>query len=265
MNYRESGELNPVKRCSRCTQSKLLEEFGKNRSNSDGLSCACRQCRKEDRKLSGADKAYNQRPEVKARKLEWERKPENKSKKNEYSKEYQRQYLSNPENVAKRKERRKTYIPRYKIDEAAYEERRESLRKYYQENREKIIAKSREYWEQHREYTIDYGRQYYEKNRDTILEKRRDNPIISRVYCHKRRALKSNSTGQFTKLEWENLCQQYDYKCLRCGQVKPLTVDHVIPLTKGGTNDIGNIQPLCYSCNSSKRSKSTDYREANHG
>jgi 5-methylcytosine-specific restriction endonuclease McrA len=39
-----------------------------------------------------------------------------------------------------------------------------------------------------------------------------------------------------------------------------LTEDHVVPLSLGGSNDIDNIQPLCKSCNSSKRGRHIDYR-----
>jgi 5-methylcytosine-specific restriction endonuclease McrA len=39
-----------------------------------------------------------------------------------------------------------------------------------------------------------------------------------------------------------------------------LTADHVVPLSRGGANDIGKIQPLCGSCNSRKHTKIVDYR-----
>jgi len=31
-----------------------------------------------------------------------------------------------------------------------------------------------------------------------------------------------------------------------------MTIDHVVPLSKGGTNYIWNLQPLCRSCNSKR-------------
>jgi hypothetical protein len=37
-----------------------------------------------------------------------------------------------------------------------------------------------------------------------------------------------------------------------CGAVDRLTVDHVVPLARGGTNDPTNLQVLCLSCNTRK-------------
>jgi hypothetical protein len=62
--------------------------------------------------------------------------------------------------------------------------------------------------------------------------------------------------GTHTESQWENLKLAFDNQCKICGRKEPrikLTKDHIIPLRNGGTNDIGNIQPLCRSCNSRKR------------
>lgn len=50
---------------------------------------------------------------------------------------------------------------------------------------------------------------------------------------------------------------------LKCGIfLSALTPDHVVPLSRGGTNYIDNIQPLCGPCNSQKHAKTIDFRSA---
>ncbi|BAZ06825.1 HNH endonuclease [Calothrix sp. NIES-3974] len=47
-----------------------------------------------------------------------------------------------------------------------------------------------------------------------------------------------------------------NYQCQSCGQQSPqtnLTIDHIIPLFQGGTNDISNLQTLCLTCNVRKK------------
>jgi 5-methylcytosine-specific restriction endonuclease McrA len=69
------------------------------------------------------------------------------------------------------------------------------------------------------------------------------------------------AAGKFTPREFSNLCSEYGNICLRCGKCRPLVADHVIPIARGGANDITNIQPLCARCNGIKSDKSTDYRK----
>lgn len=42
------------------------------------------------------------------------------------------------------------------------------------------------------------------------------------------------------------------YKCLKCGETEWLTIDHVVPLGKGGTNRENNLITLCKKCNQEK-------------
>lgn len=87
-----------------------------------------------------------------------------------------------------------------------------------------------------------------------------DNPEKSRLRHHIRRARVTQTGGRFTAEEWKQLCDHYGNVCLACGEAKPLTIDHIVPVVKGGTNDISNIQPLCGNCNSQKSRKTIDYR-----
>jgi 5-methylcytosine-specific restriction endonuclease McrA len=47
----------------------------------------------------------------------------------------------------------------------------------------------------------------------------------------------------------------HDWKCAHCGRPGLLTVDHKIPLSRGGSNWPSNLQPLCFRCNVVKNDK----------
>lgn len=51
------------------------------------------------------------------------------------------------------------------------------------------------------------------------------------------------------------------HKCVYCGQKENLTVDHIIPSSRGGGNDFSNLVCCCVACNSKKGNRTPE--EAN--
>ena len=156
------------------------------------------------------------------------------------------------EDAEKHKAFAREYSKRY------YPKVREKKRQYAVENKEKI-----------RERMRVYQKEYYEKNKETIKQRNKQwetkNPEKRAAITGKRRSRIISAEGNFTAGEWKELCEKYGQVCLCCGKRERLTPDHVIPLARGGSNWITNIQPLCRSCNASKGTKTIDYRTGNAG
>ena len=129
-------------------------------------------------------------------------------------------------------------------------------RKYRQENPEKI----REGWNSWRSRNAEKVNAH---KREYDRKYRQEHPGASAANFANRQSRKRQAGGEFSTEEWRTLCAYYDFTCLCCGRREPeikLTADHVVPLARGGTNFIDNIQPLCLSCNMSKGVKTIDYR-----
>lgn len=117
------------------------------------------------------------------------------------------------------------------------EKQREWHRRNYAANKERLLARNKAWWK---------------NNPDKAR-------VITLATTNRRRLVKLGCVGSHTEAEWRGLTGRYELRCAKCSDIKPLTRDHVIPLTSGGTDYIDNIQPLCKPCNSSKGTKTVRY------
>lgn len=77
----------------------------------------------------------------------------------------------------------------------------------------------------------------------------------SSVKCAVRRARKKAAGGEFTVDQLQQVFARQRYLCANCGLKLKLSGDHKIPLARGGSNEIENIEGLCRPCNMRKNAK----------
>lgn len=110
-------------------------------------------------------------------------------------------------------------------------------------------AKDRkENWTKEEQPTWTGGVTPYEAHRKYVKK----NPERIKHLKARRYARKKNAEGSHSLEQWEALKRIFKNKCGICGLKKKLTKDHIMPLSKGGSDYIYNIQPLCRNCNSKK-------------
>lgn len=238
-----------TKICSICSRELPVTEFYK----TSGAKCKGCFNRRE----------YKKRESHKAYVSEWQRL--NREYVNEYYRAYrakrsaQRVPLTEEEKRQRRKEAERQYRARKRI--ARDEAKSESLKQDGLNGR--VCRECGE-----RKPLEGYGRgrktckACTNKKNIRYMKKRKDfDPEFKKRQKHFKainQFIRRGAPGRHTFEEWEALKSQCLHTCNRCGRQEPeikLTRDHIIPIAKGGTNDICNIQPLCLSCNSRKSSK----------
>jgi 5-methylcytosine-specific restriction endonuclease McrA len=168
---------------------------------------------------------------------------------------YRREHV---EQYAEYEKARATLPHRVEARRRCQEEHKEQISEYKKrwaaDNEEKVAASKLAYYEREREEVIARSKKWAEENSERVQQAKANNR-------RKRRAARHASHGNFTAEEFKELCERYGNKCLACGDAEAvLEADHVVPLTRGGSDEISNVQPLCGSCNRKKFVNIIDYR-----
>ena len=60
-------------------------------------------------------------------------------------------------------------------------------------------------------------------------------------------------TGSEARRKWrQSIKEKWNYECAYCGSEENLTLDHITPTSKGGSDRVTNVLCACHSCNHSK-------------
>ena len=140
----------------------------------------------------------------------------------------------------------------------------EYKRNWYLAHREQEISRCAEYNKNNPHVPAASMRRYRKKNPEKSKEYtntwRSENK--DRVYIYgtkktaKRRLAINATIDKITAAEWRKIKLLHMNKCAYClMEFKNLTMDHIVPLVKGGSHNKNNIVPACKSCNSSKQAR----------
>jgi len=106
------------------------------------------------------------------------------------------------------------------------------------------------------EYNRNYRTHHPEQARKRLRDWQRTHPEMVRVYNFRRRALRNEAAGSCDVTQLQARIDFYGGRCWvpDCGKLYE-AIDHVIPLSKGGSNWPANLRPICQHHNSRKYNK----------
>ena len=267
-----------MKICSKCGEAKPLSEFTKNSTAADGLMSWCRACTKLKNRA-----AYLAHAEVR-RAAQRERNKKDKEAKAAYNQQYRAQYreklvqasrdwraAGNKTNrSAESIERQKTQKRlRYAAD-PAYRERAKAYAKLFRKAHPVEARSASKKWrannvDRARKYIRDYMRAFYAtpegKAHQAVMRVRFRAQRQANQAAYYARRYGESGTISSEYLNWLHKWQ--DHCCCYCNMYlnQHETVEHVVPLHRGGENNPHNVLLACSRCNTSKNRRLFDESE----
>ena len=146
--------------------------------------------------------------------------------------------------------------------------KKEIDKKYRQteEAKKKAVSRTQNFLKRHPEYIEKrkiyqqnwinrIGYEHYRIINNTATRKYAKTAKGKRVAKNYKYLSRNNKAG---KIDWDAWLEKLEYlenRCQCCGTTEHITIDHIVPLSRGGTNAVSNLQPLCRSCNCRKGNK----------
>lgn len=246
-------------RCDQCGRDLPVDRFAKNASKRSGYSSACKECTKQyyrgyyakhrDSLCERSNRYYYEN-----RALLLQKGTAHRIKHREHiSARKHRFYAANRDAILG--EMRTAYK---KYSPAQKQRRADNTRQWRALHPERTRA-FREKWnaanpEKHREIQRRYNasiparksqQRWQQKNLEKVRKYRRESEC-------RRRAMKKGALVTLTPSQWAEILARHEGRCQYCGTTEHITMDHVQPLSRGGTHAADNIVPACVSCNSRK-------------
>lgn len=227
------------RRCSRCEEVKPVSEFGWRDKQAGILRSACNACT-TDRMA----RYYERNGEAVRRRVAEYR----EANRDEINRRKMARYYARHKAIRARRAERLRVL---KQDPELYAKHLASQRAYYRANRGRISAQNALYRRRNRERYRAYHKRHYRENRGRYA-----------VYSLNRLARKKGAGGSYSWRDVVRIWHHQRGECARCGNgfgKKPedrgFHVDHITPLSRGGSNWPRNLQLLCEGCNCSKGAK----------
>jgi 5-methylcytosine-specific restriction endonuclease McrA len=223
-------DIGQRKTCTKCGEVKPTSGFYRATSGSvDGFRAQCRSCYNAVRRAS-ADPGKNR-----AACRKWR-----------------------GDNIEKAREADRKRYPARRAERL--ERARKDWRSLNPDDRAKRAAELREWKAANPDRVKAMWVRTYARNRDKIASRirrwGRENPEARAAIRDRRRAREASAAGDYTKEDVRALLKSQGRVCFYChATLKKFSVDHFIPLARGGSNGPSNLVLSCLPCNCRKAAR----------